>query len=88
MVEAMTAATGKQPVRQTPADPDPFGGVDFSQLERSLRRPRTLIDFLLTATVSATFVKGDRPDEAIQADLKEILQRLERLERGLLEDTA
>jgi len=27
--------------------------VDFSQLERSLRRPRTLIDFLLTATVSA-----------------------------------
>ena len=43
---------------------------------------------LLTATVSATFVKGDRPDEAIQADLKEILQRLERLERGLLEDTA
>ena len=31
---------------------DPFGGVDFSQLERSLRRPRTLIDFLLTATVT------------------------------------
>mgnify|MGYP003694485777 CR=1 FL=1 len=27
---------------------DPFAGVDFSQLERSLRRPRTLIDFLLT----------------------------------------
>ncbi|MGH9544571.1 MAG: phosphate ABC transporter permease PstA [Terriglobales bacterium] len=25
--------------------PDPFVGVDFSQLERSLRRPRTLIDF-------------------------------------------
>ena len=43
---------------------------------------------LLTATVSATFVKGDRPDEAIQADLKAILQRLERLERGLLDDTA
>jgi phosphate transport system permease protein len=33
--------------------PDPFGDVDFSLLERSLRRPRTLIDFLLTATVSA-----------------------------------
>jgi phosphate transport system permease protein len=31
---------------------DPFGGIDFSQLERSLRRPRTLLDFLLTATVS------------------------------------
>lgn len=43
---------------------------------------------LLTATVSATFVKGDRPDEAIQADLKEILQRLDRLERGLLDETA
>src|ERR1700704_6257985 len=32
---------------------DPFTGVDFSQLERSLRRPRTLLDFLLTALVSA-----------------------------------
>jgi phosphate transport system permease protein len=32
--------------------PDPFVGVDFSQLERSLRRPRTLIDFLLNATVA------------------------------------
>ena len=32
---------------------DPFAGVDFSQLERSLRRPRTLIDFALTALVSA-----------------------------------
>ena len=47
----MTPAIGSTPSRQTP--PDPFGGVDFSQLERSLRRPRTLIDFLLTATVSA-----------------------------------
>jgi len=27
---------------------DPFQGVDFSQLERSLRRPRTLVDFGLT----------------------------------------
>src|SRR5215468_6885764 len=32
---------------------DPLAGVDFSQLERSLRRPRTLFDFLLTALVSA-----------------------------------
>jgi phosphate transport system permease protein len=31
---------------------DPFAGVDFSQLERSLRRPRTLIDFALTTLVS------------------------------------
>jgi phosphate transport system permease protein len=33
--------------------PDPFADVDFSQLERSLRRPRTLIDFVLTAGVTA-----------------------------------
>jgi len=32
--------------------PDPFAGVDFSQLERSLRRPRTLVDFALNLTVS------------------------------------
>jgi phosphate transport system permease protein len=32
---------------------DPFGGVDFSQLERSLRRPRTLVDFCLTGLVAA-----------------------------------
>jgi phosphate transport system permease protein len=32
---------------------DPFAGVDFSHLERSLRRPRTLIDLSLTALVSA-----------------------------------
>jgi phosphate transport system permease protein len=31
---------------------DPFAGVDFSQLERSLRRPRTLFDFLLNALVT------------------------------------
>jgi phosphate transport system permease protein len=30
---------------------DPFAGVDFSQLDRSLRRPRTLIDFSLNALV-------------------------------------
>lgn len=29
------------------AVPDPFAGVDFSHLERSLRRPRTLMDFAL-----------------------------------------
>ncbi len=32
--------------------PNPFAGVDFSALERSLRRPRTLLDFLLTALVT------------------------------------
>jgi len=30
---------------------DPFTGVDFSELERSLRRPRTLFDFLLNVLV-------------------------------------
>ena len=32
---------------------DPFAGVDFSQLEHSLRRPRTLMDFLLNGLVAA-----------------------------------
>jgi phosphate transport system permease protein len=32
---------------------DPFAGVDFSHLEHSLRRPRTLIDFLLNLLVAA-----------------------------------
>src|SRR5215470_12507551 len=31
---------------------DPFADVDLSHLERSLRRPRTLIDFLLNALVT------------------------------------
>src|SRR5262245_28961007 len=31
---------------------DPFAEVDLSQLERSLRRPRTLIDFSLNALVT------------------------------------
>jgi phosphate transport system permease protein len=31
---------------------DPFADIDFSQLERSLQRPRTLIDFLLTSLVT------------------------------------
>jgi phosphate transport system permease protein len=34
------------------AVPDPFEGVDLSQLERSLRRPRTLTDFLLSLLVT------------------------------------
>ena len=38
---------------QTTVPADPFAGVDFSQLERSLRRPRTLVDFLLTGLVTA-----------------------------------
>lgn len=33
--------------------PDPFAGVDFGQLEHSLRRPRTLMDFLLNGLVTA-----------------------------------
>jgi phosphate transport system permease protein len=32
---------------------DPFAGVDFGQLEHSLRRPRTLVDFLLNGLVAA-----------------------------------
>jgi phosphate transport system permease protein len=32
---------------------DPFSGVDFGELERSLRRPRTLMDFLLSGLVAA-----------------------------------
>jgi phosphate transport system permease protein len=32
---------------------DPFNGVDFEQLEHSLRRPRTLLDFLLSGLITA-----------------------------------
>jgi phosphate transport system permease protein len=32
---------------------DPFAGVDFARLEHSLRRPRTLMDFLLNGLVTA-----------------------------------
>jgi phosphate transport system permease protein len=46
----MSSAHGNS--AQTAAFEDPFAGVDFSQLERSLRRPRTLVDFGLTALVS------------------------------------
>jgi phosphate transport system permease protein len=45
----MVTHTGDQ--AQNTAAADPFAGVDFSQLERSLRRPRTLVDFLLSAVV-------------------------------------
>jgi phosphate transport system permease protein len=31
---------------------DPFSGVDFGQLEHSLRRPRTLMDYLLSCLVT------------------------------------
>lgn len=31
---------------------DPFAGIDFSQLDRSLRRPRTFIDFFLSGLVA------------------------------------
>jgi len=31
---------------------DPFAGVDFSELDRSLRRPRTLMDFILNAATT------------------------------------
>ena len=35
------------------ADLNPFDGVDFSELERSLRRPRTLLSVLFTGIVTA-----------------------------------
>jgi phosphate transport system permease protein len=41
-----------QPGAIEPTVTDPFAGVDFSDLERSLRRPRTLFDFLLNALVA------------------------------------
>jgi phosphate transport system permease protein len=45
-------ATTQQSSNQIVRLQDPFAGLDFSQLERSLRRPRTLVDFTLTALVS------------------------------------
>jgi len=38
--------------------PDPFTGVDFSELERSLRRPRTLFDFLLNVLVAGMTISS------------------------------
>ena len=35
-------------------DPNPFEGIDFSELERSLRRPRTFVGVLLDALVTGT----------------------------------
>jgi phosphate transport system permease protein len=35
-------------------DLNPFAGIDFSRLERSLRRPRTLMGFLLDTLVTGT----------------------------------
>jgi phosphate transport system permease protein len=41
------------PASTNAAPLDPFTDVDFTQLERSLQRPRTLLDFLLNVLVSA-----------------------------------
>ncbi|HTT70057.1 MAG TPA: phosphate ABC transporter permease PstA [Anaeromyxobacteraceae bacterium] len=38
----------------TAPDPNPFAGIDFPQLERSLRRPRTLVGVALDVMVTAT----------------------------------
>jgi len=35
-----------------PQQPNPFAGVNFAQLERSLRRPRTFMDFALSGIVT------------------------------------
>jgi len=43
------------PTQEIPSSaevPNPFAGVDFSQLERSLRRPRTMMDFILSGLVT------------------------------------
>ena len=45
-------STASTEISQTGGVPDPFAGVNFSQLERSLRRPRTLMDFLLSGLVT------------------------------------
>src|SRR5580693_8032797 len=44
------SASGTGTLPESPVA-DPFAGVDLSQLERSLQRPRTLVDFLLNALV-------------------------------------
>ena len=38
------------------AQPTPLADIDFAELERSQRRPRTLVDFLLTVSVTAMTV--------------------------------
>jgi phosphate transport system permease protein len=45
-----------QNVAAPPSEVDPFAGVDFSYLERSLRRPRTLFDFVLNIIVGTMTV--------------------------------
>jgi phosphate transport system permease protein len=45
---AMTESVGRPPAD----DFNPFSGVDFHDLEKSLRRPRTLLDVLLSALVT------------------------------------
>ena len=43
-------ASNSQALR--PEQPNPFAGVNFAQLERSLRRPRTFMDFALSGIVT------------------------------------
>jgi phosphate transport system permease protein len=49
-----THATTGGSLSALPGEPgvDPFAGVDFNELEKSLRRPRTLINVLLTGLVT------------------------------------
>ena len=51
---ATTDATGSSLLSTLPGEPqlNPFAGVDFAELETSLRRPRTLINVLLTWLVA------------------------------------
>ena len=51
---ATPAATGSSLLSTLPGEPDlnPFAGVDFAELETSLRRPRTLINILLSWLVT------------------------------------
>jgi len=53
----MDAAVGHQPALFPEPELNPFEGVDFSDLEKSLRRPRTLMSVLLSglATVMTLF---------------------------------
>ena len=50
----MDAAVGHHPLPLSPEpDLNPFAGVDFSDLEKSLRRPRTLLSVLLSGLATA-----------------------------------
>jgi len=51
---AITDTTGGSLLSSLPGEPafDPFAGVDFKELEKSLRRPRTLMNVLLTWVVA------------------------------------